>query len=113
MHSKAPSPLASHSIEGVPVRPAQLANLGLHADVAVGVGQQGLDGDEHLGQGEAGNPVALLDRVDANVTMPVDIGMEDLSEEPHLRRSEWIEHWNFKVEIEHPSLIGTAHRASD
>ena len=48
MHSKAPGPLASHSIEGVPVRPAQLANLGLHADVAVGVGQQGLDGEEDL-----------------------------------------------------------------
>ena len=51
MHSIAPSPLASHGIEGVPVRPAQLANLGLHADVAIGVGQQGLDGDEHLDYG--------------------------------------------------------------
>ena len=55
MHSKAPSPLASHGIESVPVRPAQLANLGLHADVAVGVGQQGLDGDEHLGDRQTWN----------------------------------------------------------
>ena len=48
MHCKAPSPLTSNSIEGVSVRPTQLTNLRLHADVAVGVGEERLDGDEHL-----------------------------------------------------------------
>ena len=43
VHSKAPGPLTSHGIEGVSVRPAQLAHLRLHANVAEGVRQQGLD----------------------------------------------------------------------
>ena len=113
MHSKAPGPLTSHGVEGVSVRPAQLTHLRLHADVAVGVGQQRLDGYQHLGQGKARHPIALLNRVNPNVAMAVHIRVEDLGEKAHLRRSKWVEHRNFQVEIEHPTLIGAANWPCD
>merc|ERR1719222_178310 len=95
VHSKAPGPLTSYGIEGVSVRPAQLTHLRLHANVAEGVGQQGLDRDQHLGQGQARDPIALLNRVNPNVAMTVHIRVEDLGEKAHLGRFKWVEHRNF------------------
>ena len=113
MHCKAPGPLTSDSIEGVSVCPTQLTNLGLHADVAVGVRQQRLDGYQHLGQGQTGDPIALLNRVNPDVAVTIHIRVEDFGQKAHLRRSKWVEHWNFKVEVENSTLIWAAHWTSD
>ena len=67
MHGEPPSPLPGHYVKCLPetnsmnatnpntphatnppVSPAQLPNLRFHADIAVRVGQQGLDRDQHL-----------------------------------------------------------------
>ena len=73
-------------VKSLPVRFVQLANVGLHAGVTVGVRQQALDGDEDLGEGESRHPVPLLDAVDADVSVPVHVGVEDLGEEEALGR---------------------------
>ena len=70
-------------------------------------------GDENLGEGEAGDPVPLLDGVNADVSVSVDVGMKYLSEEPHLRRPEGIKHRYLEVEVEDASLVWAAHRSSD
>ena len=51
-----------------------------------------LDADEDLGEGQAGHPVARLDAVDADVSVAVHVGMEDLCQEPDLRGPKGVEH---------------------
>ena len=85
------------TLKSLPVCFVQLAYVGLHAGVTVGVRQQALDGDEDLGEGEARHPVPLLDTVDADVPVPVHVGVEDLGEEANLRRPEWVEHRNLST----------------
>ena len=51
-----------------------------------------LDADEDLGEGQAGHPVARLDAVDADVSVAVHVGMEDLGQESDLRGPEGVEH---------------------
>ena len=55
MHGEPPGPAPGHGVEHLPVLVVEAADVGLHADLAVGVRQQALDGDEHLGDRQACN----------------------------------------------------------
>ena len=54
-----PRPLPGHCVEQPLAPSVQLSDVRLHADGGVGVGEEGLDGNEHLGDGEARDPVVL------------------------------------------------------
>ena len=53
VHGKLPRPAARDGVEHAPVPLVEAADVGLHADLAVRVRQQALDGDEHLGDRQA------------------------------------------------------------
>ena len=55
MHGKLPCPTPGHGVKHWSVLVVEAADVGLHAHLAVRVRQQALDGDEHLGDGEAWN----------------------------------------------------------
>jgi hypothetical protein len=51
--------------------------------VRVGVGEQGADGEQHLGDRQRGAPL-LLEDVQADAAVAVDVGVEHLRLERHL-----------------------------
>ena len=55
MHGEPPRPAPGHGVEHQAVLVVEAADVGFHADLAVGVRQQALDGDEHLGDRQAWN----------------------------------------------------------
>ena len=55
MHGKPPRSAPGPGVEHLAVLVVEAADVWLHADLAVGVRQQALDGDEHLGDRQAWN----------------------------------------------------------
>ena len=105
--------LPGNNIEGLLVSSVEMTNLWLHAGITVRVRQQTLYGDEDLGQGEARDPVALLDAVNTNVSVTVHVRMEDLCQESDLWRPERVKHGDLEIQVEDASFIRTSYRASD
>ena len=75
MHGVLPCPNSSYALEVFMVLFVESSYVWLHADLAVGVGEQRLDADEDLGDGECQAPV-VMDGVQANVTMLADVGVK-------------------------------------
>ncbi len=67
----------------------EVGNVWLHAHPAVGISEQRLYADEHLGDGEREAPV-MQDRVEPNVAMPTDVRVIKLCDEAHYWRPHWI-----------------------
>ena len=70
----------------------------------VGVGQQGADGEEHLGDGEGGRPLVFED-VEADRSIAVDVHVINFRRERDLGRLEGVVGWEVDVQEEHALMV--------
>ena len=70
----------------------------------VGVGQQGADGEEHLGDGEGGRPLVFED-VEADRSIAVDVHVINFRRERDLGRLEGVVGWEVDVKEEHALMV--------
>ena len=89
MHGVFPRPEACDAVVLRGAALVEAADVGLHADVAVGVRQEGLDADQHLGDRQRQAPV-VVDGVEPHVPVATDVWMEDLCDEADDWRSHWV-----------------------
>jgi hypothetical protein len=89
VHGVVPRPQFREPLKLRPLREVHAADLRLHAHMAVGVGEQRLDTDEDLGDGEGQAPV-VVDRVEAHIPVAADVRVKDPRDEAHNWRSHGI-----------------------
>ena len=84
-----------------------LENVGNLRDkrvIWVGVGQQGADGKQNLGDGEGGRPLVFED-VEADRTIAVDVHVINFRCERNLWRLEGVVGWEVDVQEEHTLMV--------
>ena len=84
-----------------------LENVGNLRDkrvIWVGVGQQGADGKQNLGDGEGGRPLVFED-VEADRTIAVDVHVINFRCERNLWRLEGVVGWEVDVQEEHALMV--------
>ncbi len=86
MHGVFPCPEPRHTVKLGAPGPVEGTYTRLHTHVTEGVGQQRLDTDEHLGDGQSEAPVVVYG-VEADVAMTTDVRVEDLGDKAHHRRT--------------------------
>ena len=89
-----------------------VCNLWDERVIWVGVGQQGADGEQHLGDGEGGWPLVLED-VEADRSIAVDVHVINFRSERNLGRLEWIVGREMDVQEEHALMVGGLFGAHD
>ena len=96
-HSVLSSPLSGSCLILWLVSLVDMSNLWHKGIIWVGIGQQGGDGEQHLGDGECWGPLILED-VQADGSIGVDIWMVDSSGEVDLGWLEWVIGWEMNVQ---------------
>lgn len=90
----------------------ELGDLGDEGVIGVGIGEEGGDGEEDLGDGECGRPLVLED-VEADGAVGVDVGVVDLGDEVALGRPEGVVGGEVDVEEEDSAGVGAVLGADD
>ena len=72
-----------------------------------------LNGDENFRDGEARDPIVLLNRVDSDVAVSADVRVENSRQEPNLRRIERVGERDLQVEVEYPALVWASRGSCD
>ena len=93
-------PLTSSLIVLSPVGLVEVCDLRHEGIIRVGIGQEGADGEQHLGDGEGGRPLVLED-VQANRAIAVDVSMVNFRCEGDLRGLEGVVRWEDDVQEEY------------
>jgi len=78
----------------------------------VAVGEQGADGEQHLGDGQSGAPLVLQD-VQADHALRVDIAVVDAGAELDFGRFEWVVCREVDVKEEDSTFIDGSRRSKD
>jgi len=91
-------------IVSILVRLEKVGDLGHERIIGVGVGQQGADGEEYLGDGKSGGPLILED-VEADGTVAVNIAVVDFRSESNLGRLEWVIGREVDIEEENALVV--------
>ena len=113
LHSVFTSPFAGVFFELLLVGLVEASDIGNERIVGVGVGQQGADGEEDLGDGEGGGPGGLLEDVEADTTILVDVGVVDLGDELDAGRGEGVLGGELDLQEEEATGVGRAFGSED
>ena len=111
-HSVLAGPFTSGGLVLGTVRLVLVGDVGHERIVRVGIGQQGADREEHLGDSERGRPLVLED-VQTDAAVGVNVGMVNLSDELELWRLEGVIRGEVDVQEEHTAGEGGVIGAHD
>ena len=79
------------------VLPVQNPYFRFHANISVRVSQKTLYRYQNFRDGQTGNPVMLLNRIDPDITVSGDVGVENSRQKPHFRWIEGVTEGNFEI----------------